>query len=115
MVLVVTLRLAVYTLFGKARSNLGKNVLHPQKYALPYTYDHHCHMDISNGNANSSVHRCAVVVFVCKVNFITSCCIHAWKRMQWGWNEVISVLAKTTESVLRYLMLALMKRHNVEL
>jgi len=36
-VLVLTLRLAVYTLFGKPRSNLGKNVLHPQKYALPYT------------------------------------------------------------------------------
>jgi len=29
-VLVLTLRLAVYTLFGKARSNLGKNFLHPQ-------------------------------------------------------------------------------------
>jgi len=27
-----------YTLFWKARSNLGKNFLHPQKYALPYTY-----------------------------------------------------------------------------
>jgi len=37
-VLVLTLRLAVYTLFGKARSNLGKNFLHPKKYALPYTY-----------------------------------------------------------------------------
>jgi len=37
-VLVLTLRLAVYTLFGKARSNLGKNFLHPPKYALPYTY-----------------------------------------------------------------------------
>jgi len=36
--LVLTLRLAVYTLFGKARSNLGKNFLHPQKCALPYTY-----------------------------------------------------------------------------
>jgi len=23
---------------GKTRSNLGKNFLHPQKYALPYTY-----------------------------------------------------------------------------
>jgi len=33
----LTLRLAVHTLFGKARSNLGKNILHPQKYALPYT------------------------------------------------------------------------------
>ena len=37
-VLILTLRLAVYTLFGKARSNLGKNYLHPPKYALPYTY-----------------------------------------------------------------------------
>jgi len=37
-VLVLTLRLAVYTLFRKAISNLGKNLLHPQKYALPYTY-----------------------------------------------------------------------------
>ena len=37
-VLVVTLRFTVYTLLGKARSNLGKNLLHPQKYALPYTY-----------------------------------------------------------------------------
>jgi len=36
-VLVLTLRLAVYTLFGKARSNLEKIFLHPQKYALPYT------------------------------------------------------------------------------
>jgi len=35
---VLTLRLAVYTLFGKARSNLGKHFLHPKKYALPYTY-----------------------------------------------------------------------------
>jgi len=35
---VLTLRLAVYTLFGKARWNLGKNVLHPRKYVLPYTY-----------------------------------------------------------------------------
>jgi len=34
----LTLRLAFHTLFGKARSNLGKNFLHPQKYALPYTY-----------------------------------------------------------------------------
>jgi len=25
-------------LFRKARSNLGKNFLHPQEYALPYTY-----------------------------------------------------------------------------
>jgi len=24
---------------GKTRSNLGKNFLHPQKYALPHTYD----------------------------------------------------------------------------
>ena len=39
-VLVLTLRLAVCTLFGKTRSNLGKNVLHPQKYALPYAYDY---------------------------------------------------------------------------
>jgi len=38
---VLTLRLAVYTLFGKARSNLGKNFLHPQKYAVPYTYVRH--------------------------------------------------------------------------
>jgi len=30
------------TLIGKARSNLGKNFLHHQKYALPYTYEHHC-------------------------------------------------------------------------
>jgi len=37
-VLVLTLRLAVCTLFGKTRSNLSKNFLHPQKYALPYTY-----------------------------------------------------------------------------
>jgi len=37
-VLVLTLRLAVYSLFGKARLNLGKNFLHPQKYALPYAY-----------------------------------------------------------------------------
>jgi len=37
-ILVLTLRLAVYTLFGKTRSNLGKNFLHPQNYALPYTY-----------------------------------------------------------------------------
>jgi len=29
-VLVLTLRLAVYTLFGKARSNLGKNFVHPK-------------------------------------------------------------------------------------
>jgi len=34
----LNIRFAVYTLFGKARSNLGKNILHPQKYALPYTY-----------------------------------------------------------------------------
>jgi len=34
----LTLRLAVYTLFGKVRSYLGKNFLHPQKYALPYGY-----------------------------------------------------------------------------
>jgi len=39
-VLVLTLRLAVYTFFGKARSNLGKNFLYPQKYALPCTYGH---------------------------------------------------------------------------
>jgi len=38
-ILVLTLRLAVYTLFRKARSNFGKHFLHPQKYALPYTYD----------------------------------------------------------------------------
>jgi len=37
-VLVLTLRLAVHTLFRKGRSNLGKHFLHPQKYALPYTY-----------------------------------------------------------------------------
>jgi len=37
-VLDLTLRLAFYTLFGKARSNSGKNFLHPQKFALPYTY-----------------------------------------------------------------------------
>jgi len=37
-VLDLTLRLAFCTLFGKARSNLGKIFLHPQKYALPYTY-----------------------------------------------------------------------------
>jgi len=24
---------------GKTRSHLGKNLLHPQKYALPYTYE----------------------------------------------------------------------------
>jgi len=39
-ILVLTLRLAVYTLFWKARSNLGKHFLHPQKYALPYTYEY---------------------------------------------------------------------------
>jgi len=39
-VLVLTLRLAVYTLFGKARLNLGKNFLHPQKYTLPYTCEY---------------------------------------------------------------------------
>jgi len=39
-VLILTLRLAVCTLFGKkTRSNLVKNFLHPQKYAFPYTYD----------------------------------------------------------------------------
>jgi len=37
-VLDVTLRLAFYTLFGKARSDLGKHFLHPQKFELPYTY-----------------------------------------------------------------------------
>jgi len=37
-VLVLTLRLAVYTLFGKGRSNLGTNFLHRQKYVPPYTY-----------------------------------------------------------------------------
>jgi len=37
-VLFLTLRLAVYTLLGKARSNLGTNFLHLKKYALPYTY-----------------------------------------------------------------------------
>jgi len=37
-VLVLTLRLAVCTLFGKIRSNLGKTFLHPKKYAVPYTY-----------------------------------------------------------------------------
>jgi len=40
-VLVSTWRFAVYTLFRKARSNLGKNALHPQKYPLPYTYAKH--------------------------------------------------------------------------
>jgi len=25
---------------GKTRSNLGKNFLHPQKYALPYTNEY---------------------------------------------------------------------------
>jgi len=34
----LNIRLAVYTLFGKKRSNLGKNFLHPPKDALPYTY-----------------------------------------------------------------------------
>jgi len=37
-VLVLKLRLPVYTLFQKGRSNLGKTFLHPSKYALPYTY-----------------------------------------------------------------------------
>jgi len=41
-ILVSTLRLAVYTLFGKTRSNLGKNFLHPQKYAHPHTYGGKC-------------------------------------------------------------------------
>jgi len=49
-VLVLTLRLAVYTLFAKARSNLGKNFLHPQKYALPYTY--HKYGGISESHAS---------------------------------------------------------------
>jgi len=38
LVFVLTLRLGVYMVFGKNRSNLGKNFLHPQKYAFPYTY-----------------------------------------------------------------------------
>jgi len=38
-VLVLTLRLAVYMLFAKTSTNLGKKFLHPQKYALPYIYD----------------------------------------------------------------------------
>jgi len=45
--LVLTLRLAVYMLFGKARSNLGKNFLHPQKYALPYAYGLWCKKQIT--------------------------------------------------------------------
>ena len=38
-------------LFGKARSNLCKNILHPQKYALPYTYA------IGNGHATENDHN----------------------------------------------------------
>jgi len=37
-VLVLTLGVVVYTLFRKTRSNLSKNFLHSQKYAIPYTY-----------------------------------------------------------------------------
>ena len=34
-----TLRLAVYTLFWKDKIKFGQKLLHPQKYALPCTYD----------------------------------------------------------------------------
>jgi len=36
--LVVTLRLAVYTSFGKNKIKFGQKLLHPQRYAHPYTY-----------------------------------------------------------------------------
>jgi len=39
-ILVLTLRLAVYTLFGKNKIKFGQNIFHPQNYALPYTYGH---------------------------------------------------------------------------
>jgi len=35
---VLTLRYAVYRLFRKNKVKFGQHVLHPQKYALPYTY-----------------------------------------------------------------------------
>jgi len=35
---VLTLRLAVDKLFGKDKIKFGQKFLHPQKYALPYTY-----------------------------------------------------------------------------
>jgi len=38
MLLVLTLRLVVYTLFGKNVNTFGQKFLHPQKYAIPYTY-----------------------------------------------------------------------------
>jgi len=41
-VFILTLGLAVYALLGKTRPNLGKNFLHLQKYALPYTYGGNC-------------------------------------------------------------------------
>jgi len=55
-VLVLTLRLALYTWFGKARSNLGKNFWHPQKYALPYTYGTSC-LDIKSETENDELNE----------------------------------------------------------
>jgi len=36
--ILVSLRLAVYTLFGKNKIKFGQTFLHPQKYALPHSY-----------------------------------------------------------------------------
>jgi len=37
--LALTLRFAVYSLFGKSKIKFGQKTFHPQKYELPYTYD----------------------------------------------------------------------------
>jgi len=46
--LVLTLRLAVYTLLGKQGQIWEKKFSHPQKYALTHTYENEHHNFMSN-------------------------------------------------------------------